>query len=144
MKNKSDLKFIRDEVYKRHFWFGYGDLSGKKGLLRKILGESEESVESFLAHIATVSGTHYFEMIGHSRLVILWVKNPKNIPAIAHELTHLIHEGFLYLNIPMSEDNSEPLAYYMESCFAKCLDVINKPKNAKPNVQKKSSKSKNV
>lgn len=137
MKNKSALKFIRDEVYRAHFWFGYGDALKYKKLLFKILGEE---ADDFLEDIEKVQGRYYSINNTGRRVVLVWVNDPKDLGNLAHEISHLVFDTFIYKGIPLLDETTEPFAYYIEFCFDKCLEVINKPKNDRTTLQKDKKK----
>lgn len=43
---------------------------------------------------------------------VIWIKKSRDIPTIAHEITHLVFEVFKERGIPNSYQNQESFAYY--------------------------------
>ena len=70
----------------------------------------------------------------NQKVFFLWVDRFKlhdsvSVSNLIHEISHLVHSVFQYLNVPgFIEENNEPFAYFLGSLVEQCLRLLTKGK----------------
>ena len=57
---------------------------------------------------------------------VIWVRRSRDIPTVAHEVTHLVYEVFKSRGIPYSFQNQESFAYYVSFWMEQIVGIKRK------------------
>lgn len=100
-------KWIRDEIYHRHFWLLVGDKEkANKFLVEKLKMNMQIKL--------TGSGCLGWD----DNRTFLYVRNPKDeFSHFIHELTHLVIRNLTEIDLPINLETTEAVAYYTQYLY---------------------------
>lgn len=104
-------KYIEDVIYFRDFWLILGDTEKANEFIKEL--KFTKSIND------DVNGV----MISMHGTTCLYIEEPsKNLDTVIHEIVHLAIWNFKTIGLPITHNNSEAFAYYVQYLY----NLINK------------------
>lgn len=133
MKNITfHYKKMPESVYKAALYFAFGgEAKDARAFFNKKLsyikaGPVESPRDGMIGHTASYWDSKY-------EFTILWVKNPGDVAALAHEINHFVIWLFERRRVFFDADHDEHFTYYVEYLMNQFLDFVDE---SKPRVKK--------